>query len=488
MDKNNTLSRYDLPLALRTFWDTAPGKFRLAAVVTAATCYCALATRIRARYVYDLEEHALLLQVIILGEAGSGKSFTRPIVRQIMQPLKDMDSRQRRIETEYYEKRRRISRNKDLPPEPLTSVRCLQTITKAKLVKRADMFARLYHEPMAFWFFNEELATMTDSNKRAFADLNTMDRLAYDVGALYGSDALCDASYNAEVDVIYCSLFCGTNNALNEYIGKQAVEGGNCTRKVLVRIDDDAIGDDAPVFRRQSDEERTLVEDTAQRLMDETYTPDGNGIRPQMHLDMQWMDDSVRQWCDQQRVRVVKSGSRALNCFYKRASVSAWRMAVMAYHLWCGEQGVSDLAYDHFGQPDGQTVLFGDNLEAADKAEEECLRRRRKAQVHTARFYRYMADYILRGLLRQWGQRYEDLQRETEEEGTTDRRTIFDQLPPRFTRDQLRLLITQNRLNTPARVFISKWKRMRLIRLEKDDPEIFAKHDAPEDDGTTPAG
>ena len=52
------------------------------------------------------------------------------------------------------------------PYEPLTAIRNLQTITRAKLVKRADMFIRKYGEPLAFFFFNEELATMTESNKR----------------------------------------------------------------------------------------------------------------------------------------------------------------------------------------------------------------------------------------------------------------------------------------------------------------------------------
>ena len=54
------------------------------------------------------------------------------------------------------------AKNKQLPEEPITDVRCLQTITKAKLVKRADMFIRTYGEPLTFWVYNEELATMTE--------------------------------------------------------------------------------------------------------------------------------------------------------------------------------------------------------------------------------------------------------------------------------------------------------------------------------------
>ena len=206
--KPGSLQAADLPPAVRAFWDSAPAPFKVPAILTAIDCYCALATRLRFKYTYDLDPHALLLQVLVVAEAASGKSFTRPIVKSLMQPLKLRDQEMKRIEQAYQDLKKTSAKNKQLPEEPITDVRCLQTITKAKLVKRADMFIRKYGEPLTFWFYNEELATMTESNKRAFADLRTMDRLAYDLGAEYGSDTLSDASYNADVDVIYCSLFC----------------------------------------------------------------------------------------------------------------------------------------------------------------------------------------------------------------------------------------------------------------------------------------
>ena len=272
--KGLTLQASDLPPAVRVFWETAPEAFRIPAILSAITCYCALGTRLRAKYVYDIELHALLVQLIVIGEPGSGKSFTRPIVKQLMRQLKLKDFEQKRIEQAYMELKKTASKTAKLPDEPLTAIRNLQTITRAKLVKRADMFIRKYGEPLAFFFFNEELATMTESNKRAFADLNTMDRLAYDLGAEFGSDSLSEASYNADVDIIYCSLFCGTQNALNEYINKRAIEGGNCTRKIVTRIDEEILGEDAPQFRPQTEEERSLVEGTVNRLMEETYNED----------------------------------------------------------------------------------------------------------------------------------------------------------------------------------------------------------------------
>ena len=424
-----TLQASDLPPAIRVFWETAPEQFRIPAILTAIVCYCALGTRLRAKYVYDIELHALLVQLLVLGEPGSGKSFTRPIVKQLMRKLKLKDFEQKRIEQAYQELKKTASKNKQLPEEPVTAIRNLQTITRAKLVKRADMFIRKYGEPLAFFFFNEELATMTESNKRAFADLNTMDRLAYDLGAEFGSDSLSEASYNADVDIIYCSLFCGTQNALNEYINKRAIEGGNCTRKIVTCIDEDLLGEDAPRFRPQTAEERSIVEQMVNKLMDETYT-DEDLLQPIHQVPMEWMEFTVKRWCQEQRLTVLKTGSRAHNCFYKRSSVSAWRMAVLLYHLW-GEQ--------------------------------------ENARSKVIRFYRFMAKYILDGLLAQWGTRYDEMHRIDAEAGTSQRVTLFDQTPDEFTYDQLKELCVKLGL-APARSFLSKWKKAKLI--SQPDPKL----------------
>lgn len=433
------LTAADLPPALQVFWNTAPEQFRIAAILTALDCYCALGTRIRAKYVYDLEPHALLIQLLVLGEPGSGKSFTRPIVKQLLRPLKLKDLEQKRIEQAYNDLKKTSAKNKQLPEEPLTCTRNLQTITRAKLVKRADMFIRKYGEPLSFFFFNEELATMTESNRRAFADLNTLDRLAYDLGAEYGSDTLSDASYNADVDIIYCSLFCGTDNALNEYINKRAIEGGNCTRKILTRIDEDLLGEDAPVFRQQTEQERHLISKTITRLMDETYTED-DLLQPILQLDMEWMEEPVRQWCSEQRTLILKTGSRAHNCFYKRSSVSAWRLTCMCYHLW----GMEQPADDHTRQL--------------------CIK-----------FYRFMAQYILDGLLSQWGRQYDEMHKYDDDTARNSSTPLYDQIPSEFSRDQLQEQCTKLGLS-PARVFLHKWKKAKLIHQPDKSQEIYIKN------------
>ena len=428
-------SETDLPPVLRVYYEAAPESFRLPAILTALTCLCALGTRLRARYVYDIELHALLLQVIVVGNPGDGKSFTRPIVKQLMAPLLLRDQELRRQEQAYNELKKTSAKNKQLPEEPITDVRCLQNITRAKLVKRADMFIRKYGEPLAFLLFSEELSTMTEGNKKAYSDLRTIGRLAYDLGATFSTDTNSSESYCAMVDIIWCSLYCSTPAALDEYMDKRSIEGGNVTRHVIADLGD-LMGDDAPVFQPLTEEQLQLVRLTVDRLMHETYTDEG-GLQPIHEVPMEWLDGEVKAWCQTQRERVLKTGSRALNCFYKRASVSAFRMTALCYHLW-GEQP-------------------GDS------------------QQRCVRFYRFMADYILGGLLARWGKRFEELQGKGQaEEGP--KVPLFDQLPDRFSRDQLRELIVKLELSTPARVFLSKWKRAHLIHQPDMETDLFIKN------------
>ena len=53
---------------------------------------------------------------------------------------------------------------------------------------------------------------------------------------------------------------------------------------------------------------------------------------------------------------------------------------------------------------------------------------------------------------------------------------LYDQPPKEFSRDQLRELIVKLDLSTPARVFISKWKRAKLIYESKENNDVYVKN------------
>lgn len=438
-----SLTARDLPPALRVYYEIAPETFRIPAILTAITCLCALGTRLRVKYIYDTELHALLLQVVVVGNPGDGKSFTRPIVKNLLAPLILRDQELRRQEQAYNDLKKTAAKNKQLPDEPITDVRCLQNITRAKLVKRADMFIRKYGEPLAFMLFSEELSTMSEGNKKAYSDLRTIGRLAYDLGASFSTDTNSSESYCAMVDIIWCSLYCSTPAALDEYMDKRSIEGGNVTRHVIADLGD-LMGDDAPVFQVISSQQQKVLQQTVDQLMHETYTDDGT-IQPIHEVDMSWLDSDVKRWCQEQRDQVLKTGSRALNCFYKRSSVSAFRMATLCYHLW------------------------GEGLDSNESESPNTIR------SHVRKFYNFMASYILSGLMSRWGKRFEDMQKKSDVDDGP-KVPLYDQLPEKFSRDQLRELIVKLDLSTPARVFISKWKRARLIHQPDKNVDVLCKN------------
>ena len=96
-------------------------------------------------------------------------------------------------------------------------------------------------------------------------------------------------------------------------------------------------------------------------------------------------------------------------------------------------------------------------------------------QQHCIRFYRFMAQFILDGLLSKWGKQYELMHKgEGEEDG--QKVTLYDQLPKQFSRDQLRELIIKLDLSTPERIFINKWKRTKMVFQPDASAEVYIKN------------
>ena len=263
------------------------------------------------------------------------------------------------------------------------------------------------------------------SNKRAFSNIKSIMRTAYDLGSEYGVDYLSDASYSATVDILYNTMFCTTPSALDEYMDKKAIEGGNVTRTIVYDLGSQ-LGDEAPIFRRITDRQQQVIDNTINHLMSDTYGEDGN-IMPEKYIDLTWLDKDVRQWCANKNLEAVKTGSTALGVFFKRSSVSAYRIAALCQYL--------------YGMENTRAV------------------RKKVRQIYFA-----MAEQILRGMLDKWGKRFEDLQAKRIELTTAPKRDLYANLPKEFNRDLLRETIKRLELTTPDWVFISKWNAKGLIK------------------------
>ena len=466
----------DLPPIIREVVSNAPLNRKLPSFVACLAPLCALATRIRLNYYYDGQrQSALLLQVIIEAPQSSGKQFAADIEHLLMDhTLKSHDQEQRRLEQKYRERRRNRGQNEKMEDEPKTTIRVIPaTISKTVLVKRADFYERNLGDVLTFWMFAEELAQVTDAGKQGYSNLRTIMRTAYDFGSRFGMDFASDNSYSAIVDINICSMFCATPSALDDYMDKKAVEGGNITRTVLCQLEDQ-IGADGAMFRPYTPEQIQTINNTLDRMMADVYTSEG-ALRDEMLLDTSWIERDVRRWCQQKGKEALQSGSAALDVFRKRASVSAYRIMALCYYLYLLEQGfkIQD------SSPDGSSNLKPETTDRSMKSaiereqsqtrlnsvEREQTRPQVKPETvaliqrRCRKIYNFMANYVLNMLLRRWGKTFEDLQaRRIDLTADTGRPTLIDRLPHQFSRDQLRALIQEAQVATPDRILVSQWK------------------------------
>ena len=436
----------DLPPVIREIVSNAPKNRKIAAFVASVSPLCAMCPRVRLHYYYDSRPSALLLQVLIEGAQSSGKSFAADIESLIMdKTLKARDKAMRRLEQEYRDKKKRRKATERLEEEPETTIRVVPpTISKTVLTKRADLYERVLGDTLTFWMFAEELAQVTDAGKNGYSNLRTIMRTSYDLGSLFGIDFASDNSYSAIVDINICSMFCATPAALDEYFDKKAIEGGNITRTVLCKLADD-IGEEGALFIPYSREQRARIDSMLTRLMDATYAGDGS-LRPTVELDMSWLDKTVCHWVREKGKEASLSGSQALDVFRKRSSVSAFRIAALCQYLYGMEEN-------------GRMNATG--IDATIQ--------RRVRQI-----YLYMAEYILHGMLERWGAKFEELNSKREAaQKAGPKEILFDQLTDTFTREQLNLLIEKQGKVTPDKVFLSRWKKLKVI--EVIDKNTFRK-------------
>ena len=438
MKKVAFLKDNDLPEVIRQIVSNAPQNRKVAAFIASVAPLCAMCPRVRLKYFFDSRLSALLLQVLIEGAQSSGKSFAADI-EGLIDTLKARDKAMRRLEQEYRDKKKRRKANEKLEEEPETTIRVVPpTISKTVLTKRADMYERVFGDTLTFWMFAEELAQVTDAGKNGYSNLRTIMRTAYDLGSEFGIDFASDNSYSAIVDINICSMFCATPSAIDDYFDKKAIEGGNITRTILCRLDE-SIGEDGAIFTPYTPEQKAHIDRMLKRLMDETYDADG-GLMPTIQLDTAWLDKTVCAWVRAKGKEASLSGNRALDVFRKRSSVSAFRVAALCQYLYELENALSP----------------------------EVIQKR------VRQIYLFMADYILDGMMDRWGKRFEDLNTKRDQENKPGPKTVlFDQLSETFNRSQLRALIEQQGKTTPDKVFLSQWKKLRVIEeIEKD---VFKK-------------
>ena len=233
-------------------------------------------------------------------------------------------------------------------------------------------------------------------------------RLSFDLGE-WGQDYNSDAAESGVVKVAYNWTMLGTNGALRKCFKSDNIENGLSSRVMLAEMPDSSFSK-MPKFGRRSAEDEAKIQEAVTRLRSFSGLVDTPRLRK-----------SIEEWVEAKRVEAAKDIDHVKDTYRKRAAVIGFRCGVI-FHLLSGK----------------------------DKETKACLE-----------FSIMMAEYCLMEQIKTFGEalqsQYVDASEECQRYGANH--SVFDQLAPTFTIDDLRALKRGYCSETAMRMIISRWMR-----------------------------
>ena len=246
--------------------------------------------------------------------------------------------------------------------------------------------------------------------------------MSFDRGE-WGQDYNSDQAESGVVNAAYNWTILGTNGAVQKCFKGENIENGLSSR-VLVAEMPDASFQKMPKFGKRSVEDEAKIQEAVTRLRSCT------GL-----IDVPRLRKAIEGWVEEKRVEAAKDIDHVKDTYRKRAAVIGFRCGVI-FHLLTGK----------------------------DKETKACLD-----------FALMMAEYCLQQQINTFGNtlrnQYVNAQEECHRYGANH--SVFDQLPPVFTADDLTALKHDSVSRNSIIKIISRWNRDGWI--EKTDTKRWKK-------------
>ena len=362
----------------------------------------------------DGNTHHLGLMSIIRGEQASNKSVVKNAVDIWRRQLEEEDAIARKREEEWKEQKKSRKANEKAPEDPHVLIRMVPvTVSCSTLLKRFKNA-----QGHTLYSFGEELDTLRKTNGAgSWSSKYDIYRLSFDRGE-WGQDYNSDQAESGVVNVAYNWTMLGTNGALYKCFKSDNIENGLSSRVLIAEMPDSSFSK-MPKFGKRPAEDEAKIQQAVTRLRSVSGLVDTPRLRK-----------AIEAWVEEKRVEAAKDIDHVKDTYRKRAAVIGFRCGVI-FHLLSGK----------------------------DKETKACLD-----------FARMMADYCLSQQIKAFGDALSNQYIDARDEGQrySQNHSVFDQLPPTFTMDDLRALKGRTCGETGMRVIISRWTRDRWIeKIEK---------------------
>ena len=407
-----------LPIGLRESLVGVPVTMHMPVLCSVMPIAAAYADQVTVEYC-DGNTHRLGLMSIIRGEQASNKSVCKNAVDIWKRQLDEEDSLARKREEEWKERKKGRKANEKAPEDPHVLIRVVPvTVSCSTLLKRFKNA-----QGHTIYSFGEELDTLRKTNGAgSWSSKYDIYRLSFDFGE-WGQDYNSDAAESGVVNVAYNWTMLGTNGAMRKCFKSDNIENGLSSRILVAEMPDSSFSK-MPKFGKRSAEDEARIQEAVTRLRSFT------GI-----VDVPRLRKAIEAWVEEKRVEAAKDIDHVKDTYRKRAAVIGFRCGVI-FHLLSGK----------------------------DKETKSCLD-----------FALMMAEYCLSQQIKVFGEalrnEYVNAQDECQRYGANH--SIFDQLAPSFSMDDLRALKRGYCGESALRNIITRWRRDGWI--EKTDSKHWHK-------------
>ena len=399
-----------LPLIIRELVAIAPPGFEAAVIVAALPLMGTISTRLRMKYL-DGAIHSPSFMSHIIGEQASGKSFINWLAELLLHRIRMRDEVARAQEQEYNEAIKRCKNDAKQPDDPKpVIIEVPFSISVTMLLKRLAQ-AKGQHLVSV----TDEVATVTKTNKAgAWSQKTEIYRHGFD-NMRYGQDYMSENSYSGIFHVFYNMLSGGTPDTTEEFFRGNALNG-SATRYAVATIPDN-FGGKMPVFKTLTTKQRAFIEQGIDIL---------EQAEGEIHLPK--VLKALEAWQEEKCQLAIETQSKAIDTFRRRSANIGFRAGALAYKL-CGDK---------------ETSVVVD-------------------------FALWVADFVLQQQVAQWGA---ELERGEEPKQAHPVINLFQELPEKFTREELVSLRTINGQSKNVRMIIKRWRDSGMIQELEDKSYI----------------
>ncbi len=419
-----------LPIGLKESLTGVPVSMHMPVLCGVMPIAAAYADQVQVEYCDGNLQH-LGLMSIIRGEQASNESVVKNAVDVWKRQFDEEDALARKREEEWKERKKGRKANEKAPEDPKVLIRMVPvTVSCSTLLKRFKNA-----QGHTIYSFGEELDTLRKTNGAgSWSSKYDIYRLSFDQGE-WGQDYNSDQAESGVVNVAYNWTMLGTNGAMRKCFKQDNIENGLSSRILVAEMPDSSFSK-MPKFGRRSAEDEARIQEAVTRLRSFSGLVDTPRLRK-----------AIEEWVEQKRVEAAKDIDYVKDTYRKRAAVIGFRCGVIFHLLETpsplplkGENGYSQLSAPlHSGRGKGVGL----------KESKACIN-----------FALMMAEYCLQQQMKAFGEalrnEYVSAQDECQRYGANH--SVFDQLAPTFSRDDLRAL-KSGTTESGLRNIVMRWKR-----------------------------